>query len=121
MIKNRSYFLLRRNSRLMQQSVHQLLPLDALSPGAAARLAEIRGGRTLQRKLGALGLRVGTELRVEHRRGRGLVVAAGASRIALGGGIVDKLLVLPLQGMGHVTGGLAEGGPTPADNSGAAG
>jgi ferrous iron transport protein A len=88
----------------MQQSVHQSLqapvPLDALTPGASARLAEIRGGRHLQRKLGALGLRVGSALRVEHRRGRGLVVAVGASRIALGGGIVDKLLVLPLAGNG---------------------
>jgi ferrous iron transport protein A len=122
MIKNRSYFPLRRKLCSMQQSVHQLLPLEALSPGAAARLAEIRGGRTLQRKLGALGLRVGTELRVEHRRGRGLVVAAGASRIALGGGIVDKLLVLPLPGTGPPVDGLADrladGGPAPADNSG---
>jgi ferrous iron transport protein A len=67
-----------------------------MPPGTTARLVEIRGGRHLQRKLGALGLRVGSELRIEHRRGRGLVVSAGASRIALGGGIVDQLLVLPL-------------------------
>lgn len=70
--------------------------LDHLAPGVTARLAAIQGGRHLKRKLGALGLRVGSELRVEHRRGRGLVVAAGASRVALGGGIVDKLLVVPL-------------------------
>jgi len=70
--------------------------LGRLPPGVSARLEAIQGGRQLQRKLGALGLRVGSELRVEHRRGRGLVVAAGASRVALGGGIVDKLLVVPL-------------------------
>ncbi|WP_296898900.1 FeoA family protein [Thiohalocapsa sp.] len=90
----------------MQQSASRLdasdllstepIGLDRLPPGVAARLAAIQGGRHLQRKLGALGLRVGSELRVEHRRGRGLVVAAGASRVALGGGVVDKLLVLPL-------------------------
>jgi ferrous iron transport protein A len=70
--------------------------LGRLPPGVSARLQAIQGGRQLQRQLGALGLRLGSELRVEHRRGRGLVVAAGASRVALGGGIVDKLLVVPL-------------------------
>lgn len=82
----------------MLQPVREPVRLDALPHGATARLAEIRGGRHLQRKLAALGLRIGSELRIEHRRGRGLVVAAGASRIALGGGIVDKLLALPLSG-----------------------
>ncbi|WP_242475350.1 FeoA family protein [Thiohalocapsa halophila] len=89
----------------MQQSVSftpstttdpDAMGLGRLPPGVSARLQAIQGGRQLQRKLGALGLRVGSELRVEHRRGRGLVVAAGASRVALGGGIVDKLLVVPL-------------------------
>jgi ferrous iron transport protein A len=95
----------------MQQPLREPLRLDALPLGAAARLAEIRGGRHLQRKLGALGLRVGSELRVEHRRGRGLVVAAGASRIALGGGIVDKLLVVPLPGTQADAAGNHDTGP----------
>jgi ferrous iron transport protein A len=92
--------------RLMQQHVKtqqallrpvaQPLCLSALPDGVTARLAEIRGGRHLHRKLAALGLRPGSDLRVEQRRGRGLVVAAGVSRIALGGGIADKLLVVPL-------------------------
>jgi ferrous iron transport protein A len=71
----------------------EALPLGSLSVGAAARVIEIRGGRELTRKLAGLGVRAGTELRVEHRRGRGLVVAVGATRVALGGGIVDKLIV----------------------------
>jgi ferrous iron transport protein A len=95
----------------MQQSLREPIHLDALPLGAAAQLAEIRGGRHLQRKLGALGLRVGSELRVEHRRGRGLVVAAGASRIALGGGIVDKLLVMPLPDAAMDAAGNDEPGP----------
>lgn len=95
----------------MQQPVREPMRLDALPLGAAALLAEIRGGRHLQRKLGALGLRVGSELRVEHRRGRGLVVAAGASRIALGGGIVDKLLVVPLPGAAVDATGCNDAGP----------
>jgi ferrous iron transport protein A len=82
----------------MQQSVHNPLDLHALPLGATARLVEIRGGRQLQRRLTALGLRIGGELRIEHRRGRGLVVSAGASRVALGGGVVDKLIVVPSSG-----------------------
>ncbi|WP_058553846.1 FeoA family protein [Thiohalocapsa sp. ML1] len=70
--------------------------LGSLPAGTRARLSAIHGGRQLERKLGALGLRVGGVFRVEHRRGRGLVVASGASRIALGGAIVDKLLVVAL-------------------------
>ena len=79
----------------MQQSVHNPLEHHALPLGATARLVEIRGGRQLQRRLTALGLRIGGELRIEHRRGRGLVVSAGASRVALGGGVVEKLMVVP--------------------------
>jgi ferrous iron transport protein A len=70
--------------------------VGSLPAGARARLCAIHGGRQLERKLAALGLRVGSEFRVEHRRGRGLVVSAGPSRIALGGGIVEKLLATPL-------------------------
>lgn len=70
--------------------------LGSLPAGARARLSAIHGGRQLERKLSALGLRVGSEFRIEHRRGRGLVLAVGASRLALGGGIVDKLVAAPL-------------------------
>ena len=78
----------------MQQSVFEPSPLGSLPVGAQARVVEIRGGRELMRRLLGLGIRIGSELRVEHRRGRGLVVSVGATRVALGGGIVDKLVVL---------------------------
>ncbi len=80
----------------MQQSVFEPTPLGVLPVGSKARIVQIRGGRELTRKLLGLGLRIGSEIRVEHHRGRGLVVSAGAARVALGGGICDKLLVVPL-------------------------
>lgn len=80
----------------MQQSVFKPIPLGALPVGTAAQVVEIQGGRELLRKLRALGVRVGSEVRVEHHRGRGLVLSVGAARVALGGGIVEKLLVVPL-------------------------
>lgn len=72
------------------------MPLIDLPVGSLARIAEIRGGRQLTRRLQGLGLRVGSEVAVLHQRGRGLVVSAGGTRVALGGGIVEKLLVEPV-------------------------
>jgi ferrous iron transport protein A len=80
----------------MQQSALEPSPLGSLPAGSEVRIVEIRGGRELVRKLLSLGLRIGSTVRVEHHRGRGLVVSAGATRVALGGGIVEKLLVLPV-------------------------
>ena len=64
--------------------------------GASARISKIRGGRKLARRLLGLGLRVGSEVAVLHQRGRGVVLSTGDTRIALGGGVVEKLLVEPL-------------------------
>lgn len=75
----------------------RLIPLSDLPRGAAARIGQIRGGRALSRRLLALGLRLGSEIRVLHHRGSGLVVSIGETRVALGGGVVDKLLVEPRQ------------------------
>jgi len=72
------------------------IPLAELPVGTLARLVEIRGGRQLARRLLALGLRIGSEIQVLHQRGSGLVVLHGDTRVALGGGIVDKLRVARL-------------------------
>lgn len=68
------------------------LSLADLRPGVSARITAIRGGREITRRLMGLGLRVGSEVRLLHHRGRGVVLAAGASRVALGGGVAEKIL-----------------------------
>ncbi|MFP4601911.1 MAG: ferrous iron transport protein A [Halochromatium sp.] len=80
----------------MEQRVSPPLTLARLPVGSCAVVTQIAGGHALQRKLRGLGIRLGTELRVEHRRGSGLVVSVGNTRIALGGGIVEKLIVTRL-------------------------
>ncbi len=72
------------------------MSLIELPIGVQARIAEIRGGRQLTRRLLGLGLRVGSEISVLHHRGRGVVLSTGDTRVALGGGVVEKLLVEPL-------------------------
>jgi ferrous iron transport protein A len=44
----------------------------------------------------SLGLRVGSEIDIVQHRGRGVVLASGSSRVALGGGVAEKLLVVEL-------------------------
>jgi ferrous iron transport protein A len=61
-----------------------------------ARTAEIRGERGLTHKLLGLGLRVGSQVSILHQRGRGLVLSSAETRVAIGGGIADQLLVEPL-------------------------
>jgi ferrous iron transport protein A len=80
----------------MSDAPAALSPLADLPLGSSARLAEIRGGHQLTRRLLGLGLRVGSRITVLHHRGRGVVLSNGDTRVALGGGVVDKLWVEPL-------------------------
>jgi ferrous iron transport protein A len=70
--------------------------LADLPDGSRAQIYEIHGGRALARRLLSLGLRVGSEVNVVQRRGHGMVVASTGSRIALGAGVADKLMVIPV-------------------------
>lgn len=80
-----------------------LTSLAQLPVGARVRLKKIQGGRELARRLLGLGIRLGSEVHILHHRGRGVVLAVGDTRVALGGGIADKLLAESL----------ATGDPTP--------
>ena len=80
----------------MDDPSSHLEPLRTLPVGGHARIVRIDGGRKLTRRLLGLGLRVGSEIAVLHHRGRGVVLASGDTRVALGGGIADKLLVQPV-------------------------
>ena len=59
-------------------------------------MREIQGGQLLSRRLLSLGLRIGSQVEILHHRGRGVVVVSGGNRIALGGGVAEKMLVEPL-------------------------
>ena len=70
--------------------------LIALDVGARVRVVGIAGGRSLARRLLALGIRPGVELEVLFRRGRGVVVSCASARVALGGGMAEQVRVAPL-------------------------
>jgi ferrous iron transport protein A len=70
----------------------EIRPMTEIPVGQHVRLVSIEGGRELTRRLLALGLSVNDEVEVLQHRGRGVVVARGGNRIALGGGIAEKLM-----------------------------
>ena len=79
----------------MSDPTTSLAALGALPVGGHARIARIDGGAQLTRRLLGLGLRVGSEVAVLQHRGRGVVLASGDTRVALGGDIAAHLLVEP--------------------------
>ena len=82
-------------SEVAVRTTHRV-SLSEIPVGTRARITEIRGGRQLARRLLGLGIRVGSEVSILHHRGRGVVLAKGDTRVALGGGVAEQLFVEPL-------------------------
>lgn len=67
--------------------------LKQLAIGNKAKITKIKANRFIVRRLLGLGLRVGSVISVLHHRGKGVVIAAGGNRIALGEGVTEKLQI----------------------------
>lgn len=70
--------------------------LSQVTPGHRVQLIAIQGDRVLTRRLLALGLSVGNEVEVLHRRNGDVVVGRGGNRLALGHDIADRLVIKEL-------------------------
>jgi Fur family ferric uptake transcriptional regulator len=74
--------------------MEKVLPLPMVRPGERCVVKEIMGGRMAKLRLFAMGIRPGDELEViSDSLGDGLIVARGDTRIAIGKGIAQKILV----------------------------
>ena len=80
-----------------EQAQKELISLAYLPAGRRGRITQMLGGRQMIRRLLGLGLRIGSEVEVVQHRGRGVVVASHGVRVALGGGVAEKLIMLPLE------------------------
>jgi ferrous iron transport protein A len=67
------------------------LTLSDTPVGKKVRLVAINGNAGMVRRFMALGLSLGAEVEVLHHRGRGVVVGRQGNRVALGGGMADRL------------------------------
>jgi len=71
-------------------------PLSMAAPGMPVRVAALRGGSSMDRRMTEMGLNVGADIRVVQHQGGGLVVQRGESRYALGAGLAHRVLVIPV-------------------------
>lgn len=71
--------------------------LLTLKNGHSGRISSIEGGKQMVRRMLSLGLRVGTVVNMLNHRGKSVVIQNAGTRVALGPGIAEKLLVEPLE------------------------
>jgi ferrous iron transport protein A len=71
-------------------------PLTMAEEGEQVRVVALMGGAGLDRRLAEMGLNPGTELSVRQRRGGGMVVSRGETRLGLGFGMAHKIMVAKL-------------------------
>ncbi|HIE51403.1 MAG TPA: ferrous iron transport protein A [Armatimonadetes bacterium] len=72
-------------------------PLSLMHPGERGEIVGLQGGRGLVSRLNALGLTVGTEIEVVNNAFVGpLIVLVRDSRLVLGRGEANKIIVRPL-------------------------
>jgi len=73
------------------------LPLAMAAEGEKVRVAAFAGGKSMQKKLGDLGIVPDKIIKVVNKQERGgIVVSVEETRLALGFGMAQKVLVEPL-------------------------
>ncbi|MDA3876691.1 MAG: FeoA family protein [Halothiobacillus sp.] len=71
--------------------------LGLATRGAHVRVTGIRGDvAALEKRLAAMGIRIGSELEIIQHEGSTVVVRVGETRIAIGVALVHRLLVTPV-------------------------
>lgn len=71
-------------------------PLTMAQEGEQVKVFLLRGGKGLEKRLTSLGLNVGSELTVSQQQGGKMVVLRGETRLALGAGMAQKIMVVRL-------------------------
>ena len=69
-------------------------PLSQVAEGEIVSIVEIKGGRGLRGRLTTMGLLPKTQIQVVRNGGSGpFVISIGNTRMALGRGVVDRIIV----------------------------
>jgi len=69
-------------------------PLAMAQEGEPVKVFLLRGGKGMAKRLVSLGLNIGSELTVSQREGGNLVVLRGETRLAIGAGMAQKIMVV---------------------------
>ncbi len=71
-----------------------LMPLSMAKSGEVVVMRDMTGGRNVRTRLASMGLRSGDSLEIINNNGQGrLIVGHGSTRLALGRGIAQKIMV----------------------------
>jgi Fur family ferric uptake transcriptional regulator len=96
----RNFTLLHHNMEIYgictqcRQQRRAVVPLSSVLPGEEVVIARLAGGRRVQQRLADMGLTPGTTIEVIKASGPGpIIVAFRGSRLALGHGLSQKVLV----------------------------
>jgi len=75
------------------------MPLGLVPRGAQVRVVAFRNNRRgFEKRLEAMGIRIGSELEVLQHEGGSTVVRVGETRVALGVAMMHRILVANLSG-----------------------
>ena len=69
------------------------IPLSKAPVGVRLRITAVRAGKNLEKRMISMGMPLGMEVEIMHRRGGSVVLVVGTSRVALGAGMVGKIMV----------------------------
>jgi len=85
----------RPHGELLTRSLDQshFLPLGQAPAAIPLRITAVRAGKKLEKRMISMGMPLGTEVEILYRRGGSVVLVVGTSRIALGAGMVSKIMV----------------------------
>lgn len=72
------------------------MPLALAASGERLRVEQLKGGQAAKRQLEELGLNLGTEVEVISANGGPMVLAVKGTRLAIGRGVAQKVLVSQL-------------------------
>jgi len=97
MVQSRMRTILFNNYFLAMTNLEPTTSLLTLQNGRSARISSIEGGKQMVRRMLSLGLRVGTVVNMLNHRGQSVVIQNSGTRVALGPGVAEKLLVEPLE------------------------
>ncbi|TNF35159.1 MAG: ferrous iron transport protein A [Gammaproteobacteria bacterium] len=71
----------------------RIYTLATANPGELVRVIDVKAGKLLKKRLVSMGVLINSRLRVIQRRGGAIVVGFDASRIAIGSGMSEHILV----------------------------
>lgn len=74
------------------------IPLSRAPRGVTVRIVRLTGGHGMVRRLSDMGLHRGSEITVVRNEASGpLIVRCKGSRLALGRGVLDRVMVQPVE------------------------